>query len=127
MEGAHRHRVIRQRVSGAHADNLSNLADVCAGLEAAQFKIRYPRRELQFSASRKDLADYALLECLHDASLNDRLDVYLVVSGDRDYYERIYSLLESGSTVRILARDGNLSASYRDLEQQRVSGGVGQT
>ena len=107
------------RWASASPRNLSNLAAVRAGLEAAQFKIRYPQRELQFSASRKDLADYALLECISNASLADRLDVYLVVSGDRDYYERIYSLLESGRTVRILACDANLSNTYRDLEQQR--------
>lgn len=107
------------RWASASPRNLSNLTNVRTALEAAHFKIRYPRRELQFSASQKDLADYALLECINTASLNDRLDVYLVVSGDRDYYERIYSLLESGSVVRILASDCNLSTSYRELEQQR--------
>ncbi|HVU66644.1 MAG TPA: NYN domain-containing protein [Ktedonobacteraceae bacterium] len=107
------------RWASASPRNLSNLTAVRAGLEAAQFRIRYPRRELQFSASQKDLADYALLECLHTASLNDHLDVYLVVSGDRDYYERICTLLESGHVVRILASDENLSSSYRELEQQR--------
>lgn len=107
------------RWASASPRNLSNLTAVRAGLEAAQFKIRYPRRELQFSASQKDLADYALLECITNASLNDHLDVYLVVSGDRDYYERIYSLLENKHTVHILASACNLSTSYRDLEQQR--------
>jgi hypothetical protein len=107
------------RWASASPRNLTNLTNVRAGLEAAQFKIRYPRRELQFSASQKDLADYALLECINNASLNDRLNVYLVVSGDRDYYERIYSLLESGCIVRILASDCNLSTSYRELVQQR--------
>ncbi len=107
------------RWASASPRNLSNLTAVRTGLEATQFKVRYPRRELQFSASQKDLADYALLECISTASLNDHLDVYLVVSGDRDYYERIYSLLESGGTVRILASASNLSASYRELELQR--------
>ncbi|HEX7735622.1 MAG TPA: NYN domain-containing protein [Ktedonobacteraceae bacterium] len=107
------------RWASASPRNLSNLTAVRTGLEYAQFKVRYPRRELQFSASQKDLADYALLECINTASLNDHLDVYLVVSGDRDYYERIYSLLESGRIVRILANDCNLSGSYRELEQQR--------
>jgi len=107
------------RWASASPRNLTNLTDVRAGLESAQFKIRYPRRELQFSASQKDLADYALLECINNASLNDHLDVYLVVSGDRDYYERIYSLLEDGHSVRILASDCNLSTSYRELVQQR--------
>ncbi len=107
------------RWASASPRNLSNLTAVRTGLEVAQFRVRYPRRELQFSASQKDLADYALLECISTASLNDHLDVYLVVSGDRDYYERIYSLLESGRTVRILASNGNLSNSYRELEQQR--------
>jgi len=107
------------RWASASPRNLANLTAVRTGLEAAHFKIRYPRRELQFSASQKDLADYALLECINNASLNDRLDVFLVVSGDRDYYERIYSLLESGRIVRILANESNLSASYRELVQQR--------
>ena len=107
------------RWASASPRNLTNLTDVRAGMEAAQFKIRYPRRELQFSASQKDLADYALLECINTASLNDRLDIYLIVSGDRDYYERIYSLLEAGRSVRILASACNLSTSYRELAQQR--------
>lgn len=101
--------------------NLGNMADVRAGLEAAQFKVRTPRPELRFSASKKDLADFALLECISDAGTREQLDVYLIVSGDRDYYERIYTLLENGHIVRILAAPNeNLSSRYRELEQQRL-------
>lgn len=108
--------------ASASPHNLSNLADVRLGLEAARFKVRFPRRELQFSASKKNLADFALLECLSEAMVNDRLDVYLIVSGDRDYYERICSLLDAGHTVRILAAadSQHLSSRYRELEQQRA-------
>ena len=108
--------------ASASPHNLSNLADVRSGLEAARFKVRFPRRELQFSASKKNLADFALLECLSEAMVNDRPDVYLIVSGDRDYYERICSLLDAGHTVRILAATDSqhLSSRYRELEQQRA-------
>ncbi len=108
--------------ASASPHNLSNLADVRSGLEAAHFKVRFPRRELQFSASKKNLADFALLECLSEAMVNDRPDVYLIVSGDRDYYERICSLLDAGYTVRILAAadSQHLSSRYRELEQQRA-------
>lgn len=107
--------------ASASPHNLSNLADVRSGLEAASFKVRFPRRELQFSASKKNLADFALLECLSEAAVTDRPDVYLIVSGDRDYYERICSLLDAGHTVRILAAGSqHLSSRYRELEQQRA-------
>lgn len=107
--------------ASASPQNLSNLADVRLGLEAAHFKVRFPRRELQFSpSSKKNLADFALLECLSEARVSDRLDIYLIVSGDRDYYERICSLLDAGSIVRILAAadSQHLSSRYRELEQQ---------
>jgi hypothetical protein len=108
--------------ASASPHNLSNLADVRSGLEAAHFKVRFPRRELQFSTSRKNLADFALLECLSEAMVSDRPNVYLIVSGDRDYYERICSLLDAGHTVRILAATDSqhLSSRYRELEQQRA-------
>lgn len=107
--------------ASASPQNLSNLADVRMGLEDAGFKVRFPRRELQFSLSRKNLADFALLECLSEAQAMHRPDVYLIVSGDRDYYERICSLLDAGHTVRIIAAAGgqHLSQKYRELAQKR--------
>jgi hypothetical protein len=107
--------------ASASPQNLSNLADVRMGLEDAGFKVRFPRRELQFSLSRKNLADFALLECLSEAQALQRPDVYLIVSGDRDYYERICSLLDAGHTVRIIAAAGgqHLSQKYRELAQKR--------
>jgi hypothetical protein len=110
------------RWASASPQNLSNLADVRAGLEEAGFKVRFPRRELQFSVSKKNLADFALLECLSEAQASDQLDIYLIVSGDRDYYERVCSLLDAGHTVRLIAAsDGqHLSSRYRELEQQRL-------
>lgn len=108
--------------ASASPHNLSNLADVRLGLEAAHFKVRFPRRELQFSVSKKNLADFALLECLSEAMVNERPDIYLIVSGDRDYYERICSLLDAGHTVRVIAAadSQHLSSRYRELEQQRA-------
>ncbi len=107
--------------ASASPQNLSNLADVRGGLEAAGFRVRLPRRELQFSPSKKNLADFALLECLSEAAASERPDIYLIVSGDRDYYERICSLLDAGHTVRLLAstESQHLSLRYRELEQQR--------
>ncbi|MGH2507004.1 MAG: NYN domain-containing protein [Ktedonobacteraceae bacterium] len=110
------------RWASASPQNLSNLADVRGGLEAAGFRVRLPRRELQFSPSKKNLADFALLECLSEAAANERPNIYLIVSGDRDYYERICSLLDAGHTVRLLASTDSqhLSLRYRELEQQRA-------
>lgn len=108
--------------ASASPQNLSNLADVRGGLEAAGFRVRLPRRELQFSTSKKNLADFALLECLSEAAANERPDIYLIVSGDRDYYERVCSLLDAGHTVRLLASTDSqhLSLRYRELAQQRA-------
>src|SRR5260370_29562676 len=110
------------RWASASPQNLSNLADVRGGLEAAGFRVRLPRRELQFSPSKKNLADFALLECLSEAAVSERPDIYLIVSGDRDYYERICSLLDTGHIVRLLAAadSQHLSLRYRELEQQRA-------
>lgn len=108
--------------ASANPQNISNLADVRAGLEAAHFKVRFPRRELQFSQSKKNLADFALLECLSESQASHHLDIYLIVSGDRDYYERVCSLLDAGHTVRLIAatESPHLSQKYRELEQQRL-------
>ncbi len=108
--------------ASASPQNLSHLADVRGGLELAGFKVRFPRRELQFSPSKKNLADFALLECLSDAQSNEKPDIYLIVSGDRDYYERVRSLLDAGRIVRVIAAadSQHLSIKYRELEQQRV-------
>lgn len=108
--------------ASASPQNLSNLADVRTGLEAANFKVRFPRRELQFSTSKKNLADFALLECLSDAQASEQPDIYLIVSGDRDYYERVWSLLDAGHVVRVIAAadSQHLSLKYRELEQQRA-------
>ncbi|HEU5381796.1 MAG TPA: NYN domain-containing protein [Ktedonobacteraceae bacterium] len=110
------------RWASASPHNLSNLANVRGGLEAAHFQVRFPRRELQFSSSKKNLADFALLECLSEAAASERPDIYLIVSGDRDYYERICSLLDSGHSVRVIASadSQHLSSRYRELEQQRA-------
>lgn len=108
--------------ASASPQNISNLADVRAGLEAANFKVRFPRRELQFSQSKKNLADFALLECLSEAQTSYHPDIYLIVSGDRDYYERVCSLLDAGHTVRLVAATDSphLSLKYRELAQQRL-------
>lgn len=108
--------------ASASPQNLSNLADVRLGLEAAHFKVRFPRRELQFGPAKKNQADFALLECMSEARANERPDIYLIVSGDRDYFERVCSLLDAGHTVRIIAAAGSqhLSFKYRELEQQRA-------
>lgn len=108
--------------ASASPQNLSNLADVRGGLEAVGFRVRLPRRELQFSPSKKNLADFALLECLSEAAANERPDIYLIVSGDRDYYERICSLLDAGHIVHLLAstESQHLSLRYRELAQQRA-------
>lgn len=108
--------------ASASPQNLSNLAEVRVGLEAARFQVRFPRRELQFSPSKKNLADFALLECLSEAAASERPDIYLIVSGDRDYYERVCSLLDAGHSVRVIAAadSQHLSSRYRELEQQRA-------
>jgi hypothetical protein len=108
------------RYASASPQNLSKPADVRAGLEAAGFKVRFPR--LQFGPSKKNLADFVLLECISDAQANLKPDIYLIVSGDGDYSERICSLLDAGHTVRVIAstKSQHLSNKYRKLEQQRA-------
>ena len=48
-------------------------------------------------------------------------DTYIIVVGDKDYYEKVATLLESGFTVRLVVkRSGNtLARIYEELLQQR--------
>ena len=68
------------------------------------------------------MTDFALIECINDESSHSEPDTYILVSGDRDYYEKIAGLLDHGYVVRLAASlsDGHLASKYRRLQEQRT-------
>lgn len=110
----------------ACAHSLSSSA-LQKGLERAGFRLRFASSELQKGPRQKNMADFVLLECINDAREEQKLDVYLIASGDQDFYERIAGLLKQDHTVRLLAAKENqhLSSKYRDLEKQYKQGQPG--
>jgi TIR domain/NYN domain len=88
------------------------------GLEEAGFSIRLPKGDLLIRQS-KNVSDFVLLECITEESIRSQPDIYVLVSGDSDYFEKTISLIESGYTVRVLASKQNLSLKYKWLEKQR--------
>lgn len=85
-------------------------------LEDAGFNVSTPRAELRHKGSA---VDFILLERITDAMNHSQPNVYIIVTGDSDYYERITGLLELQYTVHLVASKKNLSSIYRELFEQR--------
>lgn len=106
--------------ASADPKHLPNPATMRLDLEAAGFDVRFPREELQRGLNTKNVADFVLLECMTDESTHRQPEIYIIVSGDRDYYERVASLLDGGYTVRILASKSSQSSKYTELNDHRL-------
>jgi hypothetical protein len=102
--------------------NIPNAIEMRLGLEQAGFQVRYPRGESYDRQATKNVTDFALLECINDESSHSEPDTYIIVSGDRDYYEKIAGLLDHGNVVRLAASlsDGHLASKYKRLQEQRT-------
>lgn len=81
------------------------------------------RREVAQALARSDFliatsegrSDLALLERITEETLSKRLDIYVLVTGDGDFYEKIKSLLDLGKTVRLVASRRGLNRRFSEL------------
>ncbi|HTK06442.1 MAG TPA: NYN domain-containing protein [Ktedonobacteraceae bacterium] len=101
--------------------NIRDLASVKLELEQVGFQLQTPSGEPQTGQSSKNLSDFVLIERIIDESTHTDPSIYIIVSGDKDYYERINTLLNGGCTVRLCASisAGNLAEKYHTLETER--------
>ncbi len=101
--------------------NIRDLSSVKLDLEQVGFQVQTPTAEPQTGQSSKNLSDFVLIERIIDESTHTDPNIYIIVSGDKDYYERINTLLKGGYTVRLCASmsAGNLAEKYHKLETER--------
>jgi hypothetical protein len=97
--------------------NLRNIPEyeMASKFHHAGFKIEVPRGRTGNLRPGDNQSDIVLLECITTAMIDSKLDVYIVVSGDHLYYERIRRLLERGNAVSVIAYPKMLSGRYSRL------------
>lgn len=107
--------------------NVYNESVVANKFQKAGFKLEVPRGVEGNLKPRENQADYVLLECITSAMIESQLDVYIIVSGDHFYYERVRRLLEKGHSVAIVSYMGaeegaekRLSDKYVTLQKNRA-------
>lgn len=102
--------------------NIPGAATMSQGLKQAGFNVKYPSGESYTGQASKNLTDFALLECITDENRQSKPNIYILVSGDKDYYEKIIGLLESGNIVHLVASTNNahLARKYRALQEKRL-------
>jgi len=74
--------------------------------------VQFPRGRTGQLSPTENLTDFVLVECIVFEEAHSQPNVYVIVSGDGDYFERISRLIEKGSTVHIVACRNNLSQRY---------------
>ncbi len=101
--------------------NIVNAEGISQELEKAGFMFGTPAPALQQGRAKENTTDFVMLESITFESFHSKPDIYILVSGDRDFYTKIHSLLDSGHTVRLLASksSSHLSTKYYELEAQR--------
>jgi hypothetical protein len=111
----------------AHQGNFRNPIGTRLEFEEAGFTFRPPQATLiRPGTSKKDLADFVLLRCIDEEFEHTQPDIYIIVSGDKGYYEKIDWLLGKGLTVRVIGHEGiageknSLFLGYRDLAEKRT-------
>ena len=103
----------------AHPANLKDPTGARLELERAGFDVRFPRDEVLRGRAKPNAADFLLLECITDERTHSQPDVYMIVTGDKDYYERTVSLLEKGYAVRVVSSAESTATAYKTLADQR--------
>ncbi len=92
--------------------NIPDSAAMVRQFEDAGFKVQFPRGRTGQLSPTENLTDFVLVECIVFEEAHSQPNVYVIVSGDGDYFERISRLIEKGSTVHIVACRNNLSQRY---------------
>ncbi len=104
--------------------DLRNIADVPRmreSMKRAGFELASPRGEPPRGRPQSNITDFVLIERINDESTRTKPDIYIIVSGDGHYYDKIESLLRDNKIVHLWASKERLSAKYRYLEEQRRS------
>jgi hypothetical protein len=102
--------------------NMRHVPNFRVDFEQVGFRVRSPRDEPREGRVRKNGADLAFIQQVHSEKGTAKPDIYIIVSGDRDYYELIHDLIiEDGATVRLCASlsSHHLAEKYFALEQKR--------
>ncbi len=97
---------------------LKNPAEIKLGLEQVGFNVQFPKQDLQ-NMLHGSITDFMLIERMTDEATHSQPQIYIIVTGDADYLERVLTLLDSGHTVRILSFQNMLSLRYKRLQEQR--------
>lgn len=92
--------------------NIPDSALMVRQFEDAGFRVQFPRGRTGQLSPTENLTDFVLVECIVLEEARSQPNVYVIVSGDGDYFERISRLIEKGSTVHIVACRNNLSQRY---------------
>lgn len=105
----------------ADEHSFPNGRSILRELGRAGFDLHTPQGEPVRGQSRKNAADFALIERITHETYQNRLDVCVLVSGDSDYLQKVMSLLDSDHIVRIVASKSRqqLSCIYNDLQRRR--------
>jgi len=99
----------------AHIDDFPG---VIHAFEAADFKFEFPRGTTGNLYPEKKQADFVLIECIVTEMTNSKPDLYIIVSGDQDFYERVHRLIEKGHSVCVIGLSKKLSGRYRRLRDK---------
>ena len=98
--------------------NIYNEYMVANQFQKAGFKIEVPRGPTGSLSPKENQADFVLLECITTAMTQSNLDMYIIVSGDHLYFERIMRLLEQGHAVSVVSYPKKLSGRYTNLQKK---------
>ncbi len=109
--------------------NIPDVAGMSLSFEAVGFRVRYPRGMTGVLTPKDNSADFVLLERITHENAQSKPDMYMIVSGDRDYFEIIMNLLEQGKAVRLVASrsERHLSGAYKRLEEKSMKGELPET
>ena len=101
--------------------NLEENMQFLTQLKRSGFQARYPRDEPQTGKADKSAADFALIEAIHSEKWRMKPNIYIIVSGDKDFYECINTLIDSGTTVRLCASlsKNHIAEKYKRLRDER--------
>ena len=114
----------------AHPRNVPDWPIVKQELVQAGFSIKYPAgvKTEGLDLAYPQQADHALIRLLYEESLRSQPDIYVLVTGDADYYEHIESLIEQGHSVHLWASKNHrhLAGKYYKLQEKYRPGSSAQ-
>jgi hypothetical protein len=106
--------IVCRLVSADQRNSRNGVHSQLTGFEQASFRVHFPPNGK--ALKEKDKADFVLVDLTH----KEKLDIYIIVSGDGHYSVRINSLIESGAIVRLCASRSRLANEYLILQEERL-------